>query len=104
MRLFDIFITYLSWGGGGKSRPVLVVFCDENIVKIYQITTRFENKSPAVRSKYFEITDWKQAGLDKKSYVDTNNTFELNKSGIQGQPIGRLTESDKLKLLEFLSR
>jgi len=25
MDIFDIFITYISWGGGGKMRPVLII-------------------------------------------------------------------------------
>jgi hypothetical protein len=105
MKPFDIFIVYLSWGSAGKSRPVLVLAVYDEYVKIYRITTQYENKGRAIRSKYFEILDWKQAGLDKQSYIDTNDTFELSRSAIAGKKvIGNLTENDKLRLLEFLAQ
>ena len=47
---------------------------------------------------------WQQAGLDKESYVDTNNTITLPiPSADVTNPIGMLTESDVQRLLEFLS-
>jgi hypothetical protein len=95
----------MSWGKGGKSRPVLVFILDDNTVEVYQITTQYESKSESIQAQYFKINDWQKAGLDKPSYVDTGTLITLQKSAFKNkQPIGRLTESDKLKLLEFLSR
>jgi hypothetical protein len=104
MKIFEIFIAYISWSDGGKSRPVFVVAFDDDTVTIYQITTQYENKSNAIRKKYFAINDWQQAGLDRQSYVDTNDTFELPNSVIARKtPIGKLTVADELRLIEFLA-
>ena len=104
MEIFDIYITYVAWDGGGKTRPVLVLEQQTAIVSVFNITTQYENKSPAVRAKYFKITDWRQAGLDRLSYVDTNTIRDLPLSVLDSKaPIGKLSESDKLHLLAFLS-
>ena len=54
-------------------------------------------------NEYFKINEWQQAGLDKQSYVDTNVVRDLPPSALAGKTaIGKLTESDVQKLLEFL--
>lgn len=68
MKPFDIFITYMSWDGGGKNRPVLAFILSEDTVEIYQITTKYEGKSEAVWAQYFKIDDWAQAGLDTQYF------------------------------------
>ena len=104
MTPFDIFIIYLTWENGGKSRPVLAFTADGNSVDIYQITTRYENKSEEIRVLYFKIIDWTQAGLDKQSYVDTGTLISLPLNAFKGKtPIGKLTENDKRRFLEFLN-
>ena len=100
---FDIFIAYISWDSGGKDRPVLAFVVDESSVDIYQITTQYENKSKEIQTLYFKINDWMLAGLDKQSYVDTGTLITLSLDTFKGKtPIGRLTENDKQRLLEFL--
>jgi len=103
MQPFDIFIHYLEWGAGGKKRPVLVYELEGSVVSAYAITSQYASKSEAVRANYFKINDWAQAGLDKQSYVDTGRTLDLPSKAINGKnPIGRLTESDRKRILEFL--
>ena len=103
MKPFDIFITYMSWGDGGKDRPVLAFIVDENSVDIYQITTRYESKSKEIQALYFKINDWAQAGLDKQSYVDTGTLITLSAETFKNKaPIGELTENDKRRLFAFL--
>ena len=105
MKPFDIFITYMSWDGGGKDRPVLAFIIGDDIVDVYQITTKYEDKSESIRAQYFKINDWTQAGLDKPSYVDTGTLIDLSTAAFKNKkPIGKLTEGDKLRLLEFLSK
>ncbi|WP_461248484.1 hypothetical protein [Treponema sp. R6D11] len=71
MKPFELFITYISWGSGGKNRPVLVLLINENTISVYPITTQYENKSEVIKAQYFKINDWAQAGLDSQSYIDT---------------------------------
>ena len=103
MKPFDIFITYMSWDGGGKNRPVLAFILDDDTVDIYQITTRFDSKSSAIQAQYFKIEDWTQAGLNAQSYIDTGTLITLTMATFKDKtPVGHLTENDKRRLLEFL--
>ena len=103
MKPFDLFIAHLSWGDGGKNRPVLVYVLDGSEVGVYQITSQYESKSEQIRTKYFEIKDWAKAGLDKVSYVDTGTLIDIPVALLAGKtPIGKLTEADKQRFLEFL--
>jgi len=105
MELFEIFITFISWGNGGKSRPVLVVIINNDSLLVYPITTQYENKSEAVRAQYYKMNDWHQAGLTKQSYIDTGTLLKLPLSAIANKkPIGRLTDIEKQKFLEFLNK
>jgi len=104
MNIFDIFIAYVSWGSSGKHRPVLVVEQQKTIMSVFNITTRYESKSEAIRSKYYKITDWQQAGLNQPSYVDTNILRDLPKGVWDGKiAMGKLTEKDVKQLLSFLA-
>jgi hypothetical protein len=103
MKPFEIYIAYISWKKGGKRRPVLVFEQFAQVFSLYAITSQFENKSEAIRAKYFKINDWRKAGLLKQSYVDTNRKLELPLSVIdEREPIGALTDDDKQRLTEFL--
>ena len=103
MKPFDIFIAYVSWGGNGKKRPVLVFTTENERVLVYPITSQYDQKSDKVKANYFEVSEWKQAGLNKKSYVDTGNLYRFKSSVFsEVNPIGRLSETDKQNLLRHL--
>jgi len=105
MNQFDIFITCIAWKDGSKNRPVLVLMYNNDNISVFPITTQYDNKSEAIRSKYFRINEWKQSGLAKQSYIDTGTLIKLPLSVIiKKKPIGRLTIIDKHRLLEFLNR
>ena len=101
MNTFDIYIAYVSWGDGGKRRPVLILEESPDSVTAFNITTHYEDKSETIRAKHFIINDWKQAGLDRQSYIDTNATITLPQTAIDNL-IGRLTPLDEIRLVEFL--
>ena len=70
---------------------------------VFNITTQYMNKSEAVRAKCFKINEWREAGLDKESYVDTNTIRDLPPLALEGKPmIGRLTDADAQRFIEFL--
>jgi hypothetical protein len=104
MERFDIFITYVPWENGGKRRPALAYVIEDESVIVFPITTQYENKSDATKARYFAITDWRQSGLDKQSYVDTGTLRRIGKEAFLKSQIGKLTEADKQRLLEFLTR
>ena len=102
MNIYDVYIAYVSWGDGGKRRPVLILEQGVGGVTAFNVTTRYEGKSDAIRRKYFRINDWQQAGLSQKSYIDTNGTVTLPCSAVE-HPLGTLSEADVQRLLEFLT-
>ena len=100
---YEIYIIYLSWGSGGKVRPVLAFIVDDDTIDIYQITTKYESKRGEIKASYFKIGDWAQAGLDRESYVDTGTLITLPMDAFKGKiPAGKLTHMDKQRLFEFL--
>ena len=104
MDTFDIYVTYVSWGASGKNRPVLVLELKEEIAYVFNITTQYKNKSELIRSNYYKINDWSQAGLHKQSYIDTNMTREIPVSAFDNKAeIGKLSENDIISFIEFLS-
>jgi len=105
MSAFEIYIAFVSWGSGGKRRPVLVFEENANGVTILNITTHYFDKTERIRAKYFVINDWRQAGLYKQSYIDTNNTITLPLAAIDTKNrIGRLSVTDEKRLIEFINR
>ncbi|MCL2056740.1 MAG: hypothetical protein FWH02_05930 [Oscillospiraceae bacterium] len=103
MRPYSIYIAFISWGGGGKRRPVLVLSEADGFVSVFRITSQFAGKSPGIQAHYLEIIDRQQAGLDKQSYIDTGKIVELPiKSIITSNPIGHLSAEDERRLAHFL--
>ncbi len=104
MDIFDIYIAFVSWGNGGKRRPVLILEESMHSVVVFGITTQYTNKSESIRSGYFVIGDWQFAGLDRQSYIDTHHTITLPRSAVDSKsPIGRLSALDEQRLIEFVS-
>lgn len=105
MKIFEIYIAFVSWGSGGKRRPVLILDESNGAVTVFNITTRYENKSESIRARYYAIADWRQAGLDKQSYIDTNTTVTLPTSAVDRRnPIGRLSPADEQRLIVFVNQ
>ena len=109
MNIFDILTAYVSWGGVvnevGSDRKRLVLILEQTAggVMVFNITTRYDGKDEIIRSKYFKINDWQEAGLSQPSYIDTNKTVTLPLSSVNvSHPVGTLTESDVQKFVEFI--
>ena len=102
MSLYEIYITYVSWGNGGKDRPVLVFELDNGVASVYSVTSQYTGTG--IHEKYYKINDWAEAGLHKQSYVDTSSYFDIPLRFLSNKTsIGRLSFDDKKALLKFLS-
>ena len=105
MKLFEFYISYISWGSDGKYRPVLVFSLKDDVAFVYPVTSQYENKSETIRAKYFKINDWPQAGPDKQSYVDTGICFSVPISALRNKtPMVQLSVEDTPRLINFLSK
>ena len=49
MDIFDIFIAYVSWGSGGKKRPVLIIEQQSTVVYVFNITTNQQPRPEGTR-------------------------------------------------------
>lgn len=102
MNAYDLYIAYVDWGHSGKSRPVVVLARDTQLVSAFSITTQYENKSDHIKAQYMPIKKWKEAGLNKPSYIDVGRIIKLPTSVFMGIAIGRLTDVDIVGLLEAM--
>ncbi|MDR1017353.1 MAG: type II toxin-antitoxin system PemK/MazF family toxin [Lachnospiraceae bacterium] len=100
----EIYIAFVGFinSKDGKRRPVLYVRQNKELYYVYRITTKFENKSEFIQSKYVKIDDWDFAGLKKPSWVDTLKIYKLSKKQVKLKNIGQLSKSDMIKLAKFL--
>ena len=100
---YGIHIAYVSWGGDGKRRPVLVLSADQKEVAVFKITSQYDSKSVVIQTQYVAIDDWAQAGLAKLSYIDIGRIVDLPIASVQPTPIGKLSENDLRKLLHAMN-
>ncbi|HFD1725296.1 TPA: hypothetical protein QFM54_001869 [Enterococcus faecium] len=98
--IISLYVAYVD-GSGGKKRPVLVRQTSGNKIDVFRITSKFSNKSFFIKQQYFKIDDWKQAGLNKASWVDLGSikSFDLNK--VSYDSIGALSTQDVKRISEF---
>ena len=105
MEPMDVCIENVPFDGSDKSkvRPALVVKIKDNYVSVFKITSQYENKSEKIKRAYYPIKNWEIAGLNRISYVDTHQTYDIDKATIlKNRPIGKLTKEDVSGLYQFL--
>ncbi|BAP84737.1 hypothetical protein LOOC260_101590 [Paucilactobacillus hokkaidonensis JCM 18461] len=74
-----IFVQYINDPNNGKKRPILIIRDSDEMLKFYKITSKYVNKSVNIKKNYFEINDWHYAGLRKKSWIDINHPYSIDK-------------------------
>lgn len=107
MEPMDIYIANVPFDErtGSKIRPALVIKVESRKVIVFKVTSQYKNKSAQIKKLYYPIKEWKEAGLKKKSYVDTHKMYRLAKKWIfRHQPVGKLTDIDRLGLYEFIDQ
>ena len=102
MKTNDILTAYISWPGGGKSRPIYVINDDGEKIRFYKITSKYINKTNSIKRMYFPINDWKASGLYKPSYIDTITVGCLLKKKFKIKYVGKLSSKDAKRFVEFL--
>ena len=104
--VYKIYVAYDKNSNDGKERYVVQLGQTQVLigVSMSSITSQYEKKSEFVKAQYYEIEDWQQAGLKKKSYVDIRNktTFLVVEVMQRGKCVGALTAKDILGLMDFI--
>lgn len=102
MKINDVYTAYISWPGGGKRRPVLILDVNQHQALVFKITTKYYSKSVVIQHKYYQIQDLKSAGLKKESYIDTISKLWLQKRNVEFHYIGKLSTKDIFGLADFI--
>lgn len=89
-------------GNASKYRPAYIIKLDGEEVLFYKVTSQYEKKSEAIQEKYFEIVDWVEAGLKKRSWIDTVSVRSVNEKETRISFAGIMSAKDKERLAEFL--
>ncbi|MEY8294070.1 hypothetical protein [Limosilactobacillus caviae] len=103
MKTNDISIAYISWNGGGKKDQFILFLIV--IIRFASIKLPPNMKINHLRlgKNYFKIGHWKEAGLNKQSYIDTITVGKIDKRKFNLRIIGRLSKQDAEKLVMFLN-
>ena len=105
MEEFDIIVAKVPFENSEeyKWRPVFILSVNGRAVKFLRITTKFATKSEYMQSKYFEIIDYIEAGLNRQSWIDTFRAYHLDNENFKIHVLGKLTERDFERFIAFLS-
>lgn len=102
-KIYIMNVPFVDKQGKSKTRPILI-WEHGNEAFFFKITSKFINKSDAIRSNYFPIMDWKSANLKKPSFVDLNNKFDIiDYANIPVKYCGELSTQDLINLRKYLN-
>jgi len=91
----DVLILYVPFNDGsgkGKVRPVLLLQMTKSGMKVFRITSKYSTKSAKIQKRYYEIQDWKEAGLDRPSWIDIGEAACFNLENLHPKRIGALSK------------
>lgn len=101
---FDVMSLYWyfeeSKNGKGKFRPAVITgFSSDGKAIISKITSKYENKSPFIKLRYYPIKNLAKAGLDRPSYIDIKSQRKIKTSKLKKR--GSLDVEDIRGLANF---
>lgn len=89
--VLTVYLRYIDDSQKGKRRPVLLIESEGMWMEIFKITSKYQEKSPRIRRFYYEIQDWKAAGLKKPSWIDVSESRKIKE---KSKRIGQLSLTD----------
>lgn len=103
----DVYRIYVAFEqkAGGKLRYTVEVGRESlGVVLLDSITSQYHHKSDFIKTQYYSIQDWLQAGLKKPSYVDikSSRTYDLTDIMQHGRYTGQLSLRDVQDLAKFI--
>ncbi|MGX7301257.1 type II toxin-antitoxin system PemK/MazF family toxin [Enterococcus gilvus] len=107
IRQNDVLILYIPFNdaaGRGKMRPALFVQRTHSGVKVFRITSKYATKSAKIQKRYYKIKDWKEAGLNKPSWIDIGESASFDLENFSPKKIGTLSTNDINSLAEFIEK
>lgn len=88
--------------GGGARKYILISRVTPKGVIAYRITSHYQEKSEYIQQQYYEIKNWKKAGMAKPSWIDIKvaRRFSLKKISLEKR--GELSLEDQIGLIKFI--
>ena len=86
----------------GEARPAVVIRKMDKTLICFRITSKYENKSVAIKGQYYPVQDWTSAGLQMKSWIDVGATATIDLMTISYKQMGNLSFADIKGLKEFI--
>ncbi|HGA0633315.1 TPA: hypothetical protein ACGQH9_000052 [Streptococcus agalactiae] len=104
IEVYSVLVSCINYadGTGSKIRPAVVVKFNNEVIRTYRLTTKYENKSDYIKSQYLEVIDWAKANLERRSWIDTIQYYDLENKGFNIKIIGKLSDRDIERLKDFL--
>ena len=108
MAVGDIYRIFVRFGSDtleGKERyTVEIGKTNLTVVLLDSITSQYKDKSDYIKLQYYPIRDWRQAGLQKSSYIDIRSTmsFDFREILRSGKYIDQLSHTDVIELTKFI--
>lgn len=103
-RVVSAFVRFKdSSGKHDKARPVLIFRMAGKYAIGLKVTTAYENKPDYLKQVFYELQDWRGAGLQKKSWIDTAFRIDLRQMQVT-KVIGALKPVDVQGLKEFYQK
>ncbi len=104
IKVYSILVSRIDYadGTGSKIRPAVVVKFNNEVIRTYRLTTKYENKSDYIKSQYLEVIDWAKANFKRRSWIDTIQYYVVEDKGFNIKIIGKLSDRDIERLKDFL--
>ena len=108
MAVGDIYRIFVKFGSDtleGKERyTVEIAKMNLTVVLLDSMISQYKDKSDYIKLQYYPIRDWRQAGLQKSSYIDIRSTmsFDFREILRSGKYIGQLSHTDVIELTKFI--
>ena len=108
MAVGDIYRIFVKFGSDtleGKERyTVEIGKVNLTVVLLDSMISQYKDKSDYIKLQYYPIRDWRQAGLQKSSYIDIHSTmsFDFREILRSGKYIGQLSHTDVIELTKFI--
>lgn len=102
--IYSVLVTRIEYSdkSGSKIRPAVVVKFNDEVIRTFRITSKYENKSDYIKSQYLEIIDWFKAGLRRPSWIDMVQLYDIDNDGFNIKVIGKLSGRDINRLKEYI--
>lgn len=97
-----IYLAFVQFKGQnkGKARPVLIFKVSGHPAIALKLTTKFATKPEYLKKVFYRIVDWKEAGLNQPTWVDTAFKIDMRMLTVT-RTFGKLTSTDITGLQHF---